>query len=56
MRSLVRETSISPSDFIFPIFVVEGEGIKKEISSLPGIYHYSVDRLDELVDEVVKCK
>ncbi|ENZ02341.1 hypothetical protein HMPREF1092_01576 [Clostridium thermobutyricum] len=56
MRSLVRETSISPSDFIFPIFVVEGEGIKKEISSLPGIYHYSVDRLDELVDEVVECK
>lgn len=56
MRSLVRETSISPSDFIFPIFVVEGEGIKKEISSLPGIYHYSVDRLDELVDEVIKCK
>ncbi|WP_317310530.1 porphobilinogen synthase [Clostridium thermobutyricum] len=56
MRSLVRETSISPSDFIFPIFVVEGEGIKKEISSLPEIYHYSVDRLDELVDEVVECK
>lgn len=56
MRSLVRETTLSPSNFIFPIFVVEGEGIKKEISSLPGIYHYSVDRLKELVDEVVECK
>ncbi|MGL4849697.1 MAG: porphobilinogen synthase [Clostridium sp.] len=52
MRSLVRETTLSPSDFIFPIFVVEGENIKSEISSLKGIYHYSVDRLNEVVEEV----
>ncbi|WP_297633422.1 porphobilinogen synthase [uncultured Clostridium sp.] len=55
MRSLVRETTLSSSDFIFPIFVVEGEGIKNEISSLPGIYHYSVDRLNEVIEEVVEC-
>ncbi|MGL5414942.1 MAG: porphobilinogen synthase [Clostridium sp.] len=55
MRSLVRETTLSPSDFIFPIFIVEGEGIKNEISSLPGIYHYSVDRLNEVIEEVVEC-
>ncbi|MGL5415491.1 MAG: porphobilinogen synthase [Clostridium sp.] len=52
MRSLVRETTLSPSDFIFPIFVVEGENIKSEISSLRGIYHYSVDRLNEVIEEV----
>ena len=52
IRNLVRETSISPSDFILPIFLVEGNNIKEEISSLPGCYHYSVDRLEEIVREV----
>lgn len=55
IRSLVRETVLNPNDFIFPIFVVEGENIKKEISSLKGNYHWSVDRLDELVAEVKKA-
>ena len=49
---LVRETELSPKDFIYPIFVVEGEGIKKEISSLPDCYHYSVDMLEEIINEV----
>ncbi|MGG5461999.1 porphobilinogen synthase [Clostridium sp. B9] len=53
MRSLVRENSLTANDFIFPIFVVEGENIKEEISSLPGNYHVSLDRLNEIVDEVV---
>ncbi|NLK94778.1 MAG: porphobilinogen synthase [Clostridiales bacterium] len=52
IRNLVRETSISPSDFILPIFLVEGNNVKKEISSLPGCYHYSVDKLEEVVNEV----
>ena len=39
MRDLVRETRLHPSDFIHPLFVVHGEGIRKEISSLPGQYH-----------------
>lgn len=55
IRSLVRETVLNSNDFIFPIFVVEGENIKKEISSLKGNYHWSVDRLDELVAEVKKA-
>ncbi len=45
MRDLVRETRLHPSDFIHPLFVVHGEGIRKEISSLPGQYHLSVDEL-----------
>jgi porphobilinogen synthase len=55
-RDLVRETVISSNDFIYPIFAVEGENIKEEISSLPGCYHYSLDRLHEVIEEVVKCK
>jgi len=55
IRDLVRETILTPKDFIFPIFVVEGEDIKHEISSMPGSYHYSLDRLYEVVDEVVKA-
>jgi len=55
-RDLVRETVISSNDFIYPIFAVEGENIKEEISSLPGCYHYSLDRLHEVIEQVVKCK
>ncbi|WP_291578706.1 porphobilinogen synthase [Clostridium sp. UBA6640] len=56
IRSLVRETVLNPNDFIFPIFVVEGENIKEEISSLKGNYHWSIDRLHEVIDEVKAAK
>ena len=56
IRSLVRENSLSVDDFIYPVFVVEGNNIKKEISSLKGNYHWSVDRLNELVDELKEVK
>ncbi|PRP67817.1 porphobilinogen synthase [Nonlabens agnitus] len=49
IRSLVRETSITPNDFIVPLFVVEGKGIQEEIASMPNYYRFS---LDLLVDEV----
>ncbi len=49
LRDLVRETSLSPRDFILPLFVRPGAGIKKEIASMPGNYQLSVDRL---VDEI----
>lgn len=52
IRSMVRETTINSKDFIYPIFVVEGENIKNEISSLEGNYHYSIDRLHEVIKEV----
>lgn len=56
VRSMVRETSIKSSDFIYPIFVVEGNNIKNEISSMPGNYHYSIDRLDEVIKEAAEAK
>lgn len=52
IRDMVRETTLSAKDFIYPIFVVEGENIKNEISSLPGNYHFSIDRLPEIIKEV----
>ncbi|PID56130.1 porphobilinogen synthase [candidate division KSB3 bacterium] len=52
IRDMVRETVLTPMDFIYPLFVVEGENIKREISSLPGNYHLSVDRLSDLIEEV----
>lgn len=52
IRDLVRETILTSADFIFPIFVVEGENIKEEISSMPGNYHFSIDRLHEIINEV----
>lgn len=55
IRELVRENNLSAKDFIFPIFVVEGENIKKEIPTIPGNYHVSVDRLHEILEEAVEC-
>lgn len=52
IRRLVRETSISVSDLIYPLFVVEGKKIKHEIPSMPGIYHLSVDCLIKELEEV----
>ncbi|MEG1255688.1 porphobilinogen synthase [Clostridium sp.] len=52
IRDLVRETVLNSNDFIYPIFVVEGENIKEEISSLKGNYHWSIDRLPEVIKEV----
>ena len=45
LRSLVRETSLSMDDFIYPLFVKSGEGIKKEIRSMPGVYQMSIDEI-----------
>jgi porphobilinogen synthase len=52
MRSLVRENHVRVEDLIYPIFVVEGSNIKEEIPSMPGVYHFSLDRLNEEIDEV----
>ncbi|WP_027338869.1 porphobilinogen synthase [Halonatronum saccharophilum] len=52
IRSLVRETRLGVDDLIYPLFVVEGEGVREEISSLPGNYHLSIDRLLDEVEEV----
>src|SRR5215212_5839762 len=45
IRALVRETRLTPDDFVLPLFVCEGEGVRKEISSMPGVFNLSVDEL-----------
>jgi porphobilinogen synthase len=45
LRGMVRETRLSPDDFIYPLFVVPGANVKKEISSMPGVHQMSVDNI-----------
>ncbi|HZH69686.1 MAG TPA: porphobilinogen synthase [Flavobacteriaceae bacterium] len=52
IRSLVRETVISPNDFLVPVFVVEGKGVKEEIASMPNYFRYSLDLLEKEVKEL----
>ena len=52
LRGLVRETSISTQDFLVPLFVVEGQNIKEEISSMPGYYRMSLDLLGSEVKSI----
>lgn len=54
IRSMVRETNLSPSNLIFPLFAVHGRGIREEIKGLPGNYHLSVDRIQEEVQQIKK--
>lgn len=53
IRNMVRETSLSVNDFVYPMFIEEGGNIKKEISSMPGIFRTSIDRLDVELQELV---
>ncbi|WP_088007258.1 porphobilinogen synthase [Indiicoccus explosivorum] len=52
MRAMVRETELDKKDFIYPIFVVDGENVRNEVKSMPGVYQLSLDLLGEEVDEV----
>ncbi|SFB77742.1 porphobilinogen synthase [Zunongwangia mangrovi] len=52
IRSLVRESLVTPDDFQAPLFVVEGSGIKQEIASMPGYFRYSLDLLKKEVEEL----
>jgi porphobilinogen synthase len=52
MRRLVQETTLAPQDFILPLFVTPGQGVREEITSMPGQYHLSVDRVVEEAREV----
>jgi porphobilinogen synthase len=54
IRRMVRETKLSPDDFIYPLFVTHGKGIKKEISSMPGNYQQSIDNLLKDCEEIKK--
>ena len=52
IRSMVRETTLSPHDFIYPLFVTHGKGVKKEISSMPGNFQQSIDNIVRDCDEI----
>ncbi len=52
IRRMVRETKLSPDDFIYPLFVCHGKGVKKEIGSMPGNYQQSIDNLVKDCEEV----
>ncbi len=54
MRRLVGETTLAPSNFVFPLFVCPGKGIKRPIPSLPGQFHFSVDELVREAEEVAR--
>ena len=53
IRAHVRETKLEIADFIYPLFIEEGQNIKTEIVSMPGIFRYSLDQINEELDEVV---
>lgn len=51
IRSMIRENHLSPNDFILPLFIAEGEGVRTEIPSMPGIYRNSIDNVKKEVKE-----
>lgn len=55
LRRLVRETRLTADDLIYPIFVVEGTNIVEPVPSMPGVHHYSLDRVTEELDEAYEA-
>ncbi|MFN0061711.1 MAG: porphobilinogen synthase [Myxococcaceae bacterium] len=53
LRQLVKETSLSPADFVYPLFVTEGEGVRRPIASMPGVFQFSVDQAVAHAHEVI---
>jgi porphobilinogen synthase len=54
LRGLIRENRVDIGNLIYPLFIVEGSGIKQEIVSMPGIFHFSVDQLPREIEEIAK--
>ena len=55
-RRLIQENTLSPNDFILPIFLIDGSNKRQEISSMPGVYRYTINRLSQIVDRAIKKK
>ena len=53
IRDMVRETTLSVNDFIYPLFLIDGENVKNPVSSMEGVHQYSVDRIEEEVEELL---
>jgi porphobilinogen synthase len=56
LRALVAETTLSVNDFIYPLFVREGDGIKNEVNSMPGVFQMSIDEILKECEELQKLK
>lgn len=56
IRSMVRETYISVNDFIYPLFLIEGNNIKSPVRSMPGVFQYSLDKIKDEIEEIKKLK
>ena len=52
IRNMARETRLSPAEFVYPMFVTHGEGVRTPIEPMPGCFHFSVDQLTEEVGEI----
>ena len=55
-RRLIQENTLSPNDFILPIFLIEGSNYKEKISSMPGVYRYTINRLSQIIDKALQNK
>ena len=55
-RRLVGENQLSSSDLIWPIFIREGKNIKEPIKSMPGVYRYTLDKLEKIVESAINKK
>ena len=56
IRRLVQENTLSPNDFILPIFITDGKNKKEKVNSMPDVYRYSINRLSQIVDRALKLK
>src|SRR3970040_1601337 len=56
LRGFVRETRLTASRFVYPLFVCHGSGVRKEVSSMPGVFNLSVDELGKECEEVAGLK
>jgi len=52
-RKLIEENTLSPNDFILPIFLIDGVNKKQHIKSMPGVFRYSVDRISQIIDKAI---
>ncbi|MFL2852204.1 MAG: porphobilinogen synthase [Candidatus Pelagibacter sp.] len=53
-RRLVEENNLTPNDFILPIFLIDGKNIRQPIKSMPGVYRYSLDKINQVIDRAIK--
>ena len=53
-RRLIEENTLSPSDFVLPVFIIEGKNKKQEIKSMPDVYRYTINYLGKIVDKAIK--